>query len=41
MPLMIEEMSMTVMTPTTTPMIVRKERILLPLKVLMAIFRFS
>ena len=38
---MIDEMSITVITPTTTPMIVKKDRSLLLRSVSIAIFRFS
>ena len=41
MPLMIEEISITVMTPTTTPTIVKSERSLLLRSVSKAILRFS
>jgi hypothetical protein len=41
MPLIIEEISMTVMTPIKTPKIVKKERSLLLRKVAKAIFTFS
>jgi hypothetical protein len=40
-PLMIDEMSITVITPIITPKTVKKERSLLLRKVASAIFRFS
>jgi hypothetical protein len=38
---MIDEMSITVMTPTTTPTMVNTERSLLPFSVSIAILKFS